>query len=759
MRRRRCGVREGAAFALLALIAACSERGAAERPIALRGSGAAKVHVAVAPPPEPPVEERWPEWIRRGDMREAARALSSLPEARQKSAEVRYARARVALALGDAKGALPFLQELEKDLPFLGREIARDRAECELEAGPYENAARFFGALPDAASAMKTGLAYQRAGKLPLARAAFDRALRVLGGDEGAEPASIRIRTRAARATLLESLGDHGGAAHDLRWLALEAPTSAEGKAAEERLAALRPPVRLTSEQRLSRAKKLAEGGELQSALEVIDSVAEKPDGTVTPLAIVRARGSAYYSSRADYAKAAAFLDEAVRLGRDDRAHDAFYAARAYSRAQNDALAIERYDALTRRFPASPFAEEAAYQAARLRMLLGRWDEAALAYGRYLDRYARGKKGRFAAACRYELGIARFASKRPEEAARLFSSLAETETDAFARANLRELEGAALLSAGQKEKAVEKLVAVVRERPLSFAALTARARLEAAGGLAPGLAVSAAVDAVPAALAVELPEKTRFYSRLGFVLDAERDLASREGEITKRYAPRGWEALCQAYGQLGAGAERFRVGRYAVKNDVFERVPTDATRWAWECVYPTPFVEIVRGAESLRGLPAGLLHAVMRQESAFRPDAVSPARAVGLLQLIPLTARKVAEELKLEATPELLRVPAYNVELGSYYLKKVLDRFSGHVALGAAAYNAGPGAVTRWLENGEDLPLDLWVARIPFGETRGYVMRVVGNLAHYAYLQGGEAAVPKLGLELPKGIRAETADY
>lgn len=743
---------------LAVALVACSKRSPSEQPLALRGTSEAPVQVAVAPPP-PPATERWPDWIRRGEMREASRALESLPEVRQKSPDVRYARARVALALGDAKAALPFLQNLESDLPLLAREIVRDRAECELVVGPYENAARVFAGLPDAASAMKAGLAYQRAGQLALARASFDRAIRAVGNDESAEPTSVRLRTRAARAALLEAAKDHAGAAADWRWLAMEAPSSEEGRAAEERLAALHPPVKLTSEQRLQRAKKFAEEGELVSALEIIDAVAAHPDGTVTPLSILRARGSAYYSSRADYAKAAELLDEAVRLGNADRARDAFYAARAYSRAQNDALAIERYDALARRFPSTAYAEEAAYQAARLRMLLGKWDEATLAYARYLDRYAKGKKGRFAAASRYELGIARFASRRLEDAARLFGTLAETETDTFARASLRELEGAALLEAGQKERAIEKLSAVVRDRPLSFAALTARARLEGAGGLSPGLAASAEVEAVPATLAVELPEKTRFYSRLGLVQEAERDLASHESDIVKRYAPRGYEALCQAYGQVGAGAERFRVGRYAVKNEVFERVPSEATRWAWECVYPTPFVEIVRDAESVRGLPKGLLHAVMRQESAFRADAVSPARAVGLLQLIPGTARRVAEELHVEAAPELLRHPAYNVELGSYYLKKVLDRFAGHVALGAAAYNAGPQAVSRWLEKAEDLPLDLWVARIPFHETRGYVSRVVGNLAHYAYLHGGDPAVPRLGLALPKGVRSDTADY
>jgi soluble lytic murein transglycosylase len=149
----------------------------------------------------------------------------------------------------------------------------------------------------------------------------------------------------------------------------------------------------------------------------------------------------------------------------------------------------------------------------------------------------------------------------------------------------------------------------------------------------------------------------------------------------------------------------------------------------------------------------------MRQESAFRSDAVSPANAVGLLQLIPGTAARVASELGVEHRPELLRRPAYNVNLGAYSLGKVLGRFGGHVAIAAAAYNAGPRVVSRWLETGETLPVDVWVARIPYRETRGYVGHVVGNLARYAYLQGGEGAVPRLPLDLPKSLRASADDY
>src|SRR5690242_20020868 len=76
-----------------------------------------------------------------------------------------------------------------------------------------------------------------------------------------------------------------------------------------------------------------------------------------------------------------------------------------------------------------------------------------------------------------------------------------------------------------------------------------------------------------------------------------------------------------------------------------------------------------------------------------------------------------------------------NVRLGSAYLRKLIDSFQGNVPLALAAYNAGPQAVGRWLAAGESLPLDLFVARIPYEETRGYVARVLSNAARYAYLE------------------------
>ena len=177
---------------------------------------------------------------------------------------------------------------------------------------------------------------------------------------------------------------------------------------------------------------------------------------------------------------------------------------------------------------------------------------------------------------------------------------------------------------------------------------------------------------------------------------------------------------------------------------------TAANTWAWDCIYPTPYQDIVQAAAARESLSPALIYAVMRQESVFDPNAGSPAGACGLLQLITPTARRVAEQLKEPFTEAALLVPDSNIRYGAHYLAQLNGYFGGNLALVAAAYNAGPEAVFRWLSAPEKIGMDVFVARIPFEETRTYVERVLGNLARYQYLSGGAAAVSALNLDLPR---------
>ncbi|MDB5624121.1 MAG: lytic transglycosylase protein [Devosia sp.] len=146
----------------------------------------------------------------------------------------------------------------------------------------------------------------------------------------------------------------------------------------------------------------------------------------------------------------------------------------------------------------------------------------------------------------------------------------------------------------------------------------------------------------------------------------------------------------------------------------------------------------------LQADPAAVL-AVVRQESMFQVDAVSPVGARGLMQLMPGTAKETAGKVGVDYSPErLVRDPAYNALLGSTYLEAQLKRYDGSLLLTAAAYNAGPGNANKWIKAFGDPRADnvdpvLWVELIPFPETRKYVQRVMGNYLVYRERLGHDA--------------------
>jgi len=136
-----------------------------------------------------------------------------------------------------------------------------------------------------------------------------------------------------------------------------------------------------------------------------------------------------------------------------------------------------------------------------------------------------------------------------------------------------------------------------------------------------------------------------------------------------------------------------------------------------------------------------LLFAIARQESAFMPHARSPAGALGLMQLMPTTARQTARRAGVPYRRSDLLSPDKNIALGSRYLNQLLKEFDGNRILATAAYNAGPYRVKSWLrDRKQKLPFDVWIETIPFRETRGYVQNVLSYSVIYAYRMGEQNA-------------------
>lgn len=146
--------------------------------------------------------------------------------------------------------------------------------------------------------------------------------------------------------------------------------------------------------------------------------------------------------------------------------------------------------------------------------------------------------------------------------------------------------------------------------------------------------------------------------------------------------------------------------------------------------FPTPFNRQVQAAHRLTGTDLTWIYAIIRQESSMNTRAVSRARAKGLMQLIPSTARLMAKDLGLSLYGGSIFDPETNTKLGANYLSKMHQRF-GNIALASAAYNAGPGRVEQWLGNGLG-DITVWIERIPFDETRKYVKHITEYQQVYA---------------------------
>jgi soluble lytic murein transglycosylase len=686
----------------------------------------------------------WSEAVRVGRWKDAARAIDALAPAVCAQPELRYVRARVALALNDPATAVRLLDQLETPLAGLAADIAFYRAQAQIHTGPLEEAARFFGSQTDARNLVRAATAWEKAARPKEARDAADRAVKACGRrtDETA------IEAHVVRARLAEAAGDKSVAAADLRFVAHHDPARSDADDIGEAIARLDPANALTAPERIDRAHRLAREGKAEAAQQELDRAAQAPGRRPSAGEMAFARGMSLFLDRAHYAEAASSFEQAASLDPNKRLEATWYAAKAWARADQNDRAAARYRDLVHASPRGRWAERASYQLARLEMLEARWAEAAQSYAGYLARFARGESVESA---RYEQAVCTLLAGHADRARKLLAALADRQADPLSAAHLHHLEAVAAWQAGDRAAAQALWNNIARQSPLTWPAMVASARLASAGLPVPS-PIQPAPSSNDAPLAVSLPPHAAMLQRLGLDRDAAEWLRDHERQWSAAYGARGNEALCQAHGQLAEARRRFSLSQRLASSSLLSSAPGVATRWAWDCTWPRPYPALVEQVESRDAIPRGLLHSIMRQESGFDPEARSHAGAVGLMQLLPSTARRAAQDCGADFDPDQLRSPAVNVDLAARYVAYLLKMFQGSLPLAAAAYNAGPKAVGRWLQRAGDVPLDLWVARIPYGETRHYVWRVMGNVARYGYLAQADQGMPRFDLKLPEGI-------
>jgi soluble lytic murein transglycosylase len=734
--RLRSGWRRAALVALSIVSAGCARRSTPAPAPSSASSVATTAAVAFAVDAAAPPARAWAEAVRNERWDEAWAMLEALPDSERAQPEVRFARGHVALARGDGKSTLASLDGLDAALPLLADYVERERAEAELIVGPYDVAAEWYLARATPTALLKAAEAFQKAKALTRARAACDR---VLASDK-----RTRAQEAEARSIRLWLAPDDPQEADDARWLAIHAPDLPWGKDSDGALAKLAPQKPLTTDELLARAEAFSLAGRTDDALHAIERVEKAPGRRVNTLERSRAKGDALYRG-GKYGEAARVLAQCAHAGGVHVAEDAFRAARALARADRDEEALVALAEVAKVHAGTQWGAQATFLIGRLQLLHARWKEAAEALDLYVVRYPNGSDHHDAVRDR---ALARLLEGDAHGARPLFEQLAEDEPDPLAAARARTMAALAALRDGDRTHAIARWTDVARSRPLSWPALVARARLAQIGAPVPPYVDPGDADDASAALPVSLPAPVELLHSIGLDEDAENELHERESVFAASAQGRSTEALCNAYGQLGRARRRYQTAQQ-IPASLLAVAPTPKTRWSWECAFPTPYASEVDARATENDLSPSLIYGVMRQESGFDPDVVSPARAVGLLQLLPETARTlVAQDHQDQDEASHLTSPSINITLGARYLKDLLARFHGNLPLAVAAYNAGPDAITRWLSRPRGLDLDLFVERIPYTETRTYVARVMGNVARYGYIRSGDSGVPLVRLEM-----------
>jgi soluble lytic murein transglycosylase len=345
----------------------------------------------------------------------------------------------------------------------------------------------------------------------------------------------------------------------------------------------------------------------------------------------------------------------------------------------------------------------------------GDWAGAARWFGELIARYPSDTRSSLA---RFRLAARAYRDGQLDSAAALYQG--EVMAAGPQRTGARFWLGRVAQTRGDSGGAREIWRALARDDSLGYYGLRARREIDMPRVAVP---VAAAPPGIPAAVVTGL---ARLDTLMLAGLDSEAQLEVRA--VLGR-PPQDVESLLawsEGLGLRGFGSAAVRLGWQA-----FVKAPGEPR--VLRAIYPWPARAAVEAEAKEFDVDPLLLVAIIRQESVFDVEALSPAGARGLAQLTPGTAALTARGLDVTFYPEWITVPDLNLHLGAAHLAELLRRFS-RLETAIAAYNAGASPVRRWLErDGADDP-DQFIELIPYPETRGYVRSVIRNRELYRIL-------------------------
>ncbi len=628
-----------------------------------------------------------------------------------------------ALRSGKSDEAARLLADAERKLPLVGDYALLYQGEALLKGKRYAEAAAKAFALPKSypgsqlvrrSEKLAADIFFEAAdykGALKLYLAFIERY--ASGGD------SVDALFQSARSR--EETGDRNGAVQTYRTIWLNNPAAPQAKRSQERLRELeKAGVKVgsyTPEELLRRAAALYAQNEFGKSLQTLQTIPldGQPEAFVARVdlrtGLNRYRQRNYKQAEKSLAKAAASTVAGIR------SEARFWLAKALERQEQYERAFGLFMELAGEGRKQELSDDALMEAAGLRKSLGSFVESA----RICELVVKGHPGsRFVARAAWEGAWCRYLGGEYALAADAFKALLK---DGAIREKALYWLARSLENAGNAD-AAGWYRTLLDEYPAGFYAAWYREQ-KGSRDLREALGHRNALAELPALAGFEKP---RLLASLGMIEEARNELAAARRKLgDKGSLFPGLARLYLEMGDYGSAITLFLQNR-PVKWD-------SATLPLWTVGYPLAYTGPVSQYASANELPESLVYALIRAESGFSPAVRSHAGAIGLMQLMPDTAKATVRE-KGQFNPQRLTVPEFNIKVGTKHLRDLLKGYDGDAVYAIAAYNAGAAAVERWRKNMKGLKRDEFIESIPYQETRDYVKKVYASAATYRQLYG-----------------------
>ena len=549
----------------------------------------------------------------------------------------------------------------------------------------------------------------------------------------GEYPALLLLRARARELDRAASL-----AAADYVTLYYKFPLSAEAKRAGERIEPLRRELRnefpsVSTEMLFSRAAAFYDAKQWRQARAEYQAIAKALPGADRERALLRAAASTVGP------KGGPGPLEQLRLTNPDLDAERYgLLAEVYHRKKKTDAMIRAAQSAVARAPQSAGTAAALFEVGNYYWRQLDRDAAASYYRRSVEA---GATGATAEAAKWRVAWTAYLDRDPAATSLFEQHVHDFPNSSYLPEAVYWL-GRLAERSGDPARARTFFLKVAGRFPQTYWGSQARARLqtigpgsEAPAEQIPVLALVRPPKPLPD-LAAPLPAaaatrdaRARALASIGF--DSSADLEWRAG-----YAETGSAALLISLAQAALAAGRYPLSIVTIRQAIpqlearrWEELPVDV----WAAAFPLPYADQIRSAATSQGVDPMLVAGLIRQESAFQPRSVSRAKAIGLMQVLPGTGKRLARELRIPYSKAKLFEPDYNVRLGTRYLADLVAMF-GSEEPALAAYDAGEDRIAGWKASGKFEEMAEFIESIPITETREYVQIVSRNASIYRRL-------------------------